>query len=125
MGKINGSGGKYICGATGINFEGKWAAGKMVQPLSKWAVEVDSTNEDNGEGIDKTETKPGRKSDKSGTGVKSKSKTGKENISRQGLEGGDVDNPVVVQFNSGGEVAGLWCRCTRDAQVFRAYSCGN
>lgn len=116
-GRKNGSGGKFVCGITGICWVGGWASGNVVAPPSKWSIEPDNAAEafgagEGGSGQAKT-TQPGAKQDKGG-GKKS-GKVSKKDAEEP--ESDNVEKPVVAVFNGEGAVAGLWCRCVRDVQV--------
>lgn len=118
-GRRNGHGGKYICGVTGICFEGQWDTGKVILPPSRWAIELD--NEEERVGVDgsganhaKNKLPGGAKGDKGSKGVKGKTKGAKQQD-----EGDGVDGPVIARYGSDGAVVGLWCRSVRDEKVKR------
>lgn len=118
-GRKNGSGGKYVCGVTGICWTGEWAAGKAMALPSKWAIEPDSADKQfgaGGNGVEQAKTaKSGAKEEKGGGGKKG-GKASKKATEEPADD--DVEKLVIAQFNGDGAVAGLWCRCVRDVQVW-------
>lgn len=114
----NGSGGKYVCGITGICWTGEWVVGEATGVPSKWAIEADSADKHfgaGGSGVDRAKNeKPGAKEEKSGGGKKG------GRASKKAAEepaGDDVEKPVIAHFSSDGAVAGLWCRSVRNVEV--------
>lgn len=119
-GKKSGFGGKYVCGVTGICFEGEWTEGKLVSPASILKIELDSTDmncKTANDGGCHTKTKSGM--DKGGKGANARSKAANKQSLGEEFDGVDVEKPVVAQFNARGGVIGLWCRCLRNRQVLQ------
>lgn len=91
--------------------------GKIESP-TKWAVELDNTDEGFGEGkdaVDHVKPKPGVKANKGGKGAKAKQKPGKQQCGGEDAE--EDGKRVVAQFNVDGAVTGLRCCCVRNIQV--------
>lgn len=121
-GQKSGTGGKYVCGTTGISFAGEWKDGRIASPPSKLAVEVDtaaaSKEETAGQGnkAAKAGAKGGKKA---GKGVAKPGKPPVKGAQQQADGEDDRDGRIVAKFDgSDGTLQGLlWCRCVRHAEA--------